>query len=64
MLINSIHGCQVIVNGVYDSLKYYLRLLDDTSEFIEYYVENLKKDDSIKFQHRKSWNDIISGEIS
>lgn len=58
--IRDIHGCQVIVNGVYSSLTYYLRLLDDTSKFIDYYVENLKNDETLKFQHKKSWNDIVS----
>jgi len=58
--IAHIHGCQVIVNGVYDTLKYYLRLLNDAAEFIDFYVENIKSDKSIKFQHKTMWNDIIS----
>lgn len=58
--IEHIHGCQVIVNGVYSSLKYYLRLLKDTSEFIDKYVELLKEDEVIKFQHKATWNDIIA----
>ncbi|MFC4652225.1 hypothetical protein ACFO26_04825 [Lactococcus nasutitermitis] len=58
--ISKIHGCQLIVNGVYSTLKYYLRLLDDTSEFIENYVENIKNDSAVKYQHRKAWNDIVS----
>ena len=61
--IEKIHGCQVIVNGVYDTLKYYLRLLKDTSEFISNYVELLKIDDSIKFLHKKKWNDFVAENI-
>lgn len=61
--IAHIHGCQVIVNGVYSSLKYYLRLINDPAEFIDYYVELLKKDETIKFQHKIVWNDIISKDI-
>ena len=61
--IEKIHGCQVIVNGVYDTLKYYLRLLKDTSEFISNYVELLKVDDSIKFLHKKKWNDFVAENI-
>ncbi len=61
--IAQIHGCQVIVNGVYSTLKYYLRLLKDPAEFIDRYVELLKVDDTIKFQHKVAWNDIISKEI-
>ena len=55
------HGCQVIVNGVYQTLNYYLRLLQDTAEFVDYYVECMKTDDTIKFQHKTMWNDIVSG---
>lgn len=61
--IANIHGCQVIVNGVYSTLKYYLRLLKDPAEFIDHYVELLKNDDTIKFQHKVAWNNIISGEM-
>jgi len=53
----------VIVNGVYDTLKYYLRLLKDTSEFISNYVELLKVDGSIKFLHKKKWNDFVAENI-
>ncbi len=58
--IRKIHGCQVIVNGVYSTLKYYLRLLKDPSEFIEKYVELLQNDETVKFQHKAAWNEIIS----
>lgn len=61
--IAQIHGCQVIVNGVYTSLKYYLRLVKDPAEFIDRYVELIKHDDTVKFQHKTVWNDIISGNI-
>lgn len=61
--IAQIHGCQVIVNGVYSSLKYYLRLVKDPAEFIDHYVELLKVDETVKFPHKKAWNDIISEGI-
>ena len=61
--IASIHGCQVIVNGVYATLKYYLRLLKDPAEFVEKYVDLLKVDEAVKFQHKTAWNDIVSGTI-
>jgi len=56
------HGCQVIVNGVFTTLKYYLRLLKDTDNFISCYIANMKNDPAIKFDHKKAWNKIISGE--
>lgn len=58
--IAQIHGCQVIVNGVYSSLKYYLRLVTDPAEFIDCYVELLKADGTVKYPHKQAWNDIIS----
>lgn len=61
--IAQIHGCQVIVNGVYTTLKYYLRLVTDPAEFIDRYVELLKVDETIKFQHKTAWNEIISQGI-
>lgn len=61
--IRNLHGCQVIVNGVYSSLKYYLRLVNDPAEFIDNYVELIKRDETIKFQHKTVWNDIVSGNI-
>ena len=61
--IARIHGCQVIVNGVYDTLRYYLRLLSDTAEFIERYVDLLKIDEAIKFQHKTMWNDVVNESI-
>lgn len=58
--IKNIHGCHVIANGLIHSLKYYLRLLSDTSEFIENYVNLIETDTALKFEHKKQWNIIIS----
>ena len=58
--ILQIHGCEVIVNGVYTTLKYYLRLLSNKADFIDKYVELLKSDDTIKYEHKITWNNIIS----
>ena len=58
--IKNIHGCHVIANGLINSLKYYLRLISETSEFIENYVNLVENDSSLKFEHKKYWNTIIS----
>lgn len=58
--IKNVHGCQLIVNGIMPSLKYYLRLLDNTFEFVENYVSLLKIDTALKFEHKEKWNKIIS----
>lgn len=58
--IKNIHGCHVIANGLIPSLKYYLRMLSDTSEFIENYVNLIEIDTALKYEHKKEWNTIIS----
>jgi DNA (cytosine-5)-methyltransferase 1 len=59
-IIKNVHGCQLIVNGIMPTLKYYLRLLDDTFEFINNYVNLLETDASLKFEHKVMWNKLIS----
>jgi DNA (cytosine-5)-methyltransferase 1 len=58
--IKNIHGCHVIANGLIFSLKYYLRLLSGTAQFIENYVNLVESDTALKFEHKKEWNNIIS----
>ena len=58
--IKNVHGCQLIVNGIMPSLKYYLRLLDNTFEFIDKYVNLLENDTALKFEHKEKWNKLIS----
>lgn len=58
--IQQIHGCQVIVNGVYSTLRYYLRLLPDAAEFIDRYVDLVKVDPAVKYQQRIAWNECVA----
>jgi len=58
--IKNVHGCQLIVNGIMPTLKYYLRMLDDTFEFIDNYVNLLVADNALKFEHKERWNKLIS----
>jgi len=57
--IRSKHGCEVIVNGVYTTLKYFLRLVD-SSVFIQIYVEKMSEDGALKYEHKLAWNEICS----
>ena len=59
--ISSTHGCQVIVNGIIGTLKYYLRLLKNPDDFIRNYAEMVEIETSIKYEHKQKWNDIITG---
>jgi len=54
------HGCQIIVNGVFPTLKYYLRLLDNTDIFVDRYVKNLSDNTEINFEHKIAWNIVWS----
>jgi len=53
------HGCQIIVNGLIPTLKYYLRLIDDTDEFIAIYTANVLRDPAIKTDHKEIWKTLI-----
>ena len=54
------HGCQLIVNGVEPTLRYYLRVIGSTREFIDAYVTNLETDPSVTYQMKEAWNEIVA----
>lgn len=56
--IKAMYNCQLIVNGLVPSLKYYLRLLSDPSLVFPKYVELLVEDKAIKHEHRDIWNKL------
>ncbi|GAA9170570.1 hypothetical protein HpHA188_04940 [Helicobacter pylori] len=53
------HGCQVIVNGIYDTLRYYLRLIKNTENFINNYLKNISQNTEINEEHKLAWNSVI-----
>lgn len=52
------HGCQVIVNGLLETLKYYLRLISNPDEFMINYTNNLLVDPVIKLEHKEVWKSL------
>lgn len=54
------HGCEIIVNGVAATLKYYLRLVSNTDDFIENFVSMLEKDDDIGYETKMTWDKIMN----
>lgn len=62
-LIRKEHGCQIIINGILETIKYYLRLINDTNEFLDNYKELIENDDVIKKEHKLVWNELISEYI-
>jgi DNA (cytosine-5)-methyltransferase 1 len=53
------HGCQVILNGVIPTLKYYLRLVESLERFIENYSKLIQNDTELKLVHREMWNTLV-----
>ncbi len=49
------HGCQLILNGVLHTLKYYLRLIDNIEEFISIYSNLIEGDSELKLIHKQYW---------
>ena len=53
----------IIANGIISTLKYYLRFVDDYSEFIKIYTKNLiadaKTSTEVKSFHLEEWNEIL-----
>lgn len=51
------NGCEIIINGVVDSLSYYLRMLAGTTEFMSAYATLLEGDLDVNYEHRIAWNE-------
>ena len=50
--LQALYRCQIIVNGVLPSIRYYLRLLGDPSEIFQCYVDLLRSDKTVVHEHR------------
>lgn len=50
------HGCQMIVNGIQTTLKYYLRLIYNTDNFIYNYVELIEKE--CNYSTKIKWEEL------
>ncbi len=53
------HGCQIIINGVLPTLKYYLRLINSLEEFVKNYSSLIETDKELKRVHKEKWNELI-----
>lgn len=58
------HGCQIIINGVLPTIQYYLRLVNDTKEFIGKYSNLIEIDKELKIIHKEKWNEIIEKQFN
>lgn len=57
------NGCEIIVNGIYDSLRYYLRLIGEVRDFIAAYVDLIAKDADVTYEHRVAWNEACDADL-
>ncbi|HYW21883.1 MAG TPA: DNA cytosine methyltransferase [Nodularia sp. (in: cyanobacteria)] len=57
--ISSEHGCQVILNGIIPTIKYYLRLIMSITDFIDLYSQLIESDNEIQKIHKEKWNEIL-----
>ena len=58
--VSNKYKCQVIVNGVLPTIKYYLRLVNYLPKFINNYSALVEKDQEINFEHKQKWDEIIT----
>jgi DNA (cytosine-5)-methyltransferase 1 len=54
------NGCEIIVNGVIETIGYYLRLLPDTTAFLSNYASLVEGDDDTSYEHRIAWNECCT----
>lgn len=53
------HGCQLIINGLYPSLKYYLRLITAPKEFLDKYIELVENDTELQSVHKERLQELM-----
>lgn len=54
------HGCQIIINGLLPTIKYYLRLITNLEDFVNQYSAEVEKDTELQPIHKEKWNEILS----
>lgn len=53
------HGCQIVINGIIPTLKYYLRLISDLEAFLNNYSNLIQQDTELKSIHKHKWNELM-----
>lgn len=54
------HGCEIIVNGLLTTIKYYLRLISSLQDFINIYTQAVEKDKELMKIHKEVWQNILN----
>ena len=53
------HGCQLIVNGLYPSLNYYLRLISNPNLFLNKYIDLVTNDHELQKIHKDKLSSLL-----
>ncbi len=53
------HGCQIIINGLIPTIKYYLRLITNLDDFIKRYSDSVQNDKELQKVHKEKWNELL-----
>ncbi len=53
------HGCQIIINGLLPTIKYYLRLITNIEDFVKNYSSFVERDVELQTIHKTVWNEIL-----
>lgn len=53
------HGCQIIINGLIPTIKYYLRLITNLNDFVIKYSELVENDTELQKIHKAKWNELL-----
>jgi DNA (cytosine-5)-methyltransferase 1 len=57
--VKNIHGCQIVANGLLNTLKYYFRLIENLDDFINIYSDLVQNDKELKIEHKIKWNKLV-----
>ena len=54
------HGCQIIINGLIPTIKYYLRLITNLDDFIKTYSKSVMEDRELQRIHKAKWVELLT----
>lgn len=54
------HGCQIIINGLIPTIKYYLRLIDNLDDFVKNYSSAVQNDNELQKVHKEKWVQLLN----
>lgn len=54
------HGCQIIINGLIPTIKYYLRLIENLDDFVKNYSQAVELDGELQKVHKEKWAELLS----